>query len=132
MTQFAFRPVVPGIAVLLCAIGTALQERAGQAAEPIVRRWLIAPAGVSAEIDANTSVADLEKRFGSENVQRAQVNLGEGETADGTGSPRFAAGFRTRSFDLSLGLKQTRPGDQTKLPFSATETSVRVCQRCNG
>jgi len=84
MMRVTVRPFVFGVAVLLGAVGAASQGQPSQAPQPSVRRWLIAPSGTSAEIDANTSVADLEKRFGSDNVRKAQVNLGEGEMADGT------------------------------------------------
>src|SRR5205807_2943094 len=47
-------------------------------------RWLIAPSGERAEIDANTTSADLTKQFGPANVSQAPIYLGEGSYTDGT------------------------------------------------
>jgi hypothetical protein len=51
---------------------------------PTVQRWLIAPVNQHAEIEADSSVTDLQRRFGPANVTQAKVDLGEGESADGT------------------------------------------------
>ena len=46
--------------------------------------WLVAPAGRHAEIELGTTLADLTTRFGRENVQAGQIELGEGEFSPGT------------------------------------------------
>jgi hypothetical protein len=55
-----------------------------QRPEPTVQRWLIAPTNQHAEIEADNSVTELQRRFGPANVTQAKIDLGEGESADGT------------------------------------------------
>ncbi len=45
--------------------------------------WLIAPSGDTADINANTSPADLVRRFGEANLRAAEINIGEGVTMRG-------------------------------------------------
>jgi hypothetical protein len=48
-------------------------------------RWLILPGGASGgAISSQTTEADLIKKYGSENVVTHDVDLGEGETEEGT------------------------------------------------
>jgi len=47
------------------------------------RLWLIAPSGDTADVNANTSPADLVRRFGEANLRAAEINIGEGVTMRG-------------------------------------------------
>lgn len=84
MTTLGRRPTLLLVATLLGVFGGPSSARSVQRTEPTNTRWLIVPAGRVADIEATSSLSELEKRFGPENVQQAKINLGEGDFADGT------------------------------------------------
>jgi hypothetical protein len=77
--------ILGSVGVLIASLlSSTTGPQARQRPAPTVQRWLIAPVNQNAEIDAHSSVTDLQRRFGPANVTQAKVYLGEGESVDGT------------------------------------------------
>jgi hypothetical protein len=66
------------------AIGCVLLSLAALHAQEVPPDWLIVPGDRVGPITATTSERALERLFGAENIESADVHLGEGFTAPGT------------------------------------------------
>jgi len=106
---------------------------------PVVQRWLIAPVNQHAEIEARTSLTDLQRRFGRGNVTQAKVDLGEGESVDGTviyaddPTLRVEIVWKDASLDAPATARVSGKGSKWGIaPGITLGTSLKRIERLNG
>ena len=133
--RFAFSATV-GV-----ALGSSGLVTSAQTAEPLVRRWLIAPSGQQAEVRADSSVADLQAHFGRGNVTQARLRpTEEGAGVVGTiiyagdAKRRLEIEWKARSFGRSPA-RVTVYGTASEwgvAPGITLGTSLEEIERLNG
>jgi len=102
--------------------------------------WLVPPAGRAADIDGNTTRADLVRRFGHSSLRSAEINIGEGMTM--TGSILFPDDSLRRIEIVWVDVKSTarparlqvsgRKSLWTIAPGISLGTSLTEVERFNG